>query len=65
MYSLRKRVNKNELQIFWYVSAGYGKSVPGELADPVTFMTNLISSLKLGAPIIISPSMSGRCLCRS
>ena len=42
------------------MSVGYGKSVPGEVADPVTFMTNLISSLNLGTPIIISPSMSGK-----
>lgn len=39
--------------------AGYGKSRSGQVSDPVSFMTNLISSLSLANLIIVSPSMSG------
>ena len=41
------------------ILVGYGKSRSGQVDDPVMFMTNLVSSLDLAAPIIISPSMSG------
>ena len=41
------------------ILVGYGKSRSGQVNDPVTFMTNLLSSLDLAAPVIISPSMSG------
>ena len=39
--------------------AGYGSSRSGQVNDPVMFMTNLISSLNLANPVIVSPSMSG------
>ena len=41
-----------------HTHTGYGHST-GSLGDPVVFMTELISSLHLSSPVIISPSMSG------
>lgn len=38
---------------------GYGQSHSGQVNDPVKFMINLLSSLEITAPVIISPSMSG------
>ena len=48
----------------WYdglplLHIGYGKSRSGQVNDPVKFMTSLLSSLDIAAPVIISPSMSG------
>ena len=43
-----------------HLRAGYGKSVPGSMEDPVAFITKLLSLLNLKDPVIISPSMSGR-----
>ena len=44
-----------------FVSIGYGKSTDvGSNFDPMTFVNDLLSVLKLNTPvIIISPSMSG------
>ncbi|KAK3605905.1 hypothetical protein CHS0354_017811 [Potamilus streckersoni] len=38
---------------------GYGKSKSAAVKDNVAFMEELIQALKLNAPVIISPSMSG------
>ena len=39
--------------------AGYGQSEGPKGIDPASFMKQLVSSLGLASPVIVSPSMSG------
>ena len=41
------------------VCAGYGES-KGAVKDPVAFLEEVLSLLKLHDPVIVSPSMSGK-----